>query len=182
MKPLKSDYYKIAGICRVNDQYITTDGHRMHISAEKPPENAAVYSLEEYARGFRATPELFLWMLRTPYRIVTELDAGELYGAVKRAWTFSREECSIEAKADSVVISANGDDGSTKTSLNAEVKTEFRVQVNSKYLLDAVNHCGKKGKLYLCIKNLEWGTGISEVPMLAVPGFTKWAFIMPIIH
>jgi hypothetical protein len=24
--------------------------------------------------------------------------------------------------------------------------------------------------------------GISEVPMLAAPGFTKWAFIMPIIH
>jgi hypothetical protein len=54
--------------------------------------------------------------------------------------------------------------------------------VNPKYPLDAVNHCGKKGKLYLCIKNLESATGFSEVPMLAASGFTKWAFIMPIIH
>ena len=35
------------------------------------------------------------------------------------------EECSIEAKADSVVISADGDDGSTQTSLNAEVELSF---------------------------------------------------------
>jgi len=181
MKMLKREEHPVDGIGQVNPRcFLTLDGFRIHIDAE-PPKKYKILPLDEYAKGIGTNPGYLMSILNAPSKVIAGMDAGEFYNAVKRARIFSCDECCIEVKDGHVSIYAWGDDGQTETLIHPleVVQDYFYVKINTKYLLDAVNHCGKKGKLYLCAKDLKRLCGFPEVPTIADEKYQRSAIVMP---